>query len=38
MGQEYGICRVAVAPLRTEASDKAEISSQLLFGDHVEVL
>lgn len=38
MGQQYGICRVAVAPLRTEASDKAEISSQLLFGDHVEVL
>jgi len=38
MEQEYGICRVAIAPLRTEASDKAEISSQLLFGDHVEIL
>lgn len=38
MDQEYGICRVAVAPLRTEASDKAEISTQLLFGDQVEIL
>lgn len=38
MGQEYGICRVAVAPLRTESADKAEISTQLLFGDQVEVL
>jgi cell wall-associated NlpC family hydrolase len=38
MEQHYAICRVAVAPLRTEPSDKAEISSQLLFGDHVEVL
>jgi cell wall-associated NlpC family hydrolase len=38
MEQQYGICRVAVAPLRTEPSDKAEISSQLLFGDHVEIL
>ena len=38
MEQQYGICRVAVAPLRTEPSDKAEISTQLLFGDHVEVL
>jgi cell wall-associated NlpC family hydrolase len=38
MEQDYAICRVAVAPLRTEPSDKAEISSQLLFGDHVEIL
>lgn len=36
--QQYGICRVAVSPLRSEPSDKAEISSQLLFGDHVEIL
>lgn len=38
MEQQYAICRVPVAPLRTEPSDRAEISSQLLFGDHVEVL
>lgn len=38
MEQQFGICRVAVAPLRTEPSDQAEISTQLLFGDHVEIL
>lgn len=38
MEQQYGICRVAIAPLRAEASDRAEIASQLLFGDHVEIL
>jgi len=38
MESQYGICRVAVAPLRAEASDKAEIVSQLLFGDHVEII
>lgn len=38
MEQVHGICRVAVAPLRTDASDRAEICSQLLFGDHVEIL
>lgn len=38
MEQQYGICRVTVSPLRAEPSDKAEISSQLLFGDHVEIL
>ena len=38
MEQYYGICRVAVSPLRSEPSDRAEIVSQLLFGDHVEIL
>lgn len=38
METSFGICRVAVAPLRSEPSDKAEISSQLLFGDYVEVI
>lgn len=38
MEQQYGICRVAVAPLRPEPSDRVEISSQLLFGDHVQIL
>ena len=35
MEQQYAICRVAVSPLRTDPSDKAEICSQLLFGDQV---
>jgi len=38
MEQEFGICRVTIAPLRAQGSDKAEIASQLLFGDEVEVL
>ncbi|WP_316832133.1 NlpC/P60 family protein [Pedobacter aquatilis] len=38
MENQYGICRVAIAPLRADASDRAEIVSQLLFGDHVEVI
>jgi cell wall-associated NlpC family hydrolase len=38
MEQHYGICRVAVSPLRADQSDRAEITSQLLFGDHVEIL
>lgn len=38
MEQKFAICRVAIAPLRTAGSDKAEIATQLLFGDAVEVL
>jgi cell wall-associated NlpC family hydrolase len=38
MEQKYGVCRVAVAPLRAEQRDQAEIASQLLFGDHVAIL
>jgi cell wall-associated NlpC family hydrolase len=38
MERIYGMCRVSIAPLRTEPSDKAEICSQLLFGDHLEIL
>ena len=38
MKQEFAICRVAISPLRAAASDKAEINTQLLFGDHVEIL
>lgn len=38
MEQLYGMCRVSIAPLRAEASDKAEIFTQLLFGDHVEII
>jgi len=38
MEKKLAICRVAIAPLRAAASDKAEIMTQLLFGDQVEVL
>ena len=34
----YHLCRVAVAPLRSEPSDRSEIVSQLLFGDRVLLL
>lgn len=34
----YGICQVSIAPLRSAASDEAEIVTQLLFGDYVEVI
>lgn len=34
---EYGICNLSIVPLRAEPSDKAEIVTQLLFGDFVEI-
>lgn len=34
----YHVCRIAVAPLRKEPSDRSEIVSQLLFGDRVLLL
>jgi gamma-D-glutamyl-L-lysine dipeptidyl-peptidase len=34
---QFGFCELAVVPLRTEPSDKAELSTQLLFGDIVEI-
>lgn len=38
MENQYGICRISVAPLRAEPFDRAEIVSQLLFGEHVEII
>lgn len=38
MENEYGICRVSIAPLRSAPKDQAEIASQLLFGEQVLVL
>jgi len=38
MEQKFAICRVAISPVRVTASDKAEISTQLFFGDAVEIL
>jgi hypothetical protein len=35
---DYGVCRLAVVSVRKEGSDAAEQVTQLLFGDHYEVL
>lgn len=34
----FGICNLAIVPMRAESSDKSEIVSQVLFGEHFEVL
>ena len=34
----FGFCDLAVVPVRTEPADRAEMSTQLLFGDLAEVL
>jgi hypothetical protein len=33
----FGICNLAVIPLRLEPSDRSEIVSQVLFGEHFEI-
>lgn len=35
---QYGICNLSLVPLRLEASDKSELVSQLLYGDHFKLL
>lgn len=34
----YGICNLANIPLRIEPNDRSEILSQVLFGEHFEIL
>jgi hypothetical protein len=34
----FGICNLAIIPLRAEAADRSEIVSQVLFGEHFEIL
>jgi gamma-D-glutamyl-L-lysine dipeptidyl-peptidase len=34
----FGICNLSVVPCRAEASDRSEMVTQLLFGEHFEVL
>lgn len=34
----YGICNLSIVPLRHDASDASEMVSQVLFGEHFEVL
>jgi hypothetical protein len=35
---DHGVCRLSVVPVRADASDKSELVTQLLFGEHYEVL
>jgi gamma-D-glutamyl-L-lysine dipeptidyl-peptidase len=35
---DYGVCRLSVVPVRKEPNHRAEQTSQLLFGDHYEVV
>ena len=35
---QYGICNLSLVPLRFEASDKSELVSQILYGEHFKVL
>ncbi|WP_264509853.1 C40 family peptidase [Flavobacterium sp. N1719] len=35
---KFAICNLSVIPLRAEASDRSEIVSQVLFGEHFEIL
>jgi hypothetical protein len=35
---EYGICNLAIVPLRAESSDRSELVSQLLFGEAFEII
>ena len=35
---QYGICNLSIVPLRFEASDKSELVSQVLYGDHFKIL
>ncbi len=38
MNQQFGVCNLSLVPLRSEPSDRSEMSSQLLFGDHFTIL
>ncbi|MEI6815808.1 MAG: C40 family peptidase [Bacteroidota bacterium] len=35
---EFGICNLSVIPVRAEPSDKSEMVTQLLFGEHFEII
>jgi hypothetical protein len=34
----FGICNLAIIPLRFEPNDRSEIVSQVLFGEDFEIL
>ncbi|MDN5200462.1 NlpC/P60 family protein [Fulvivirgaceae bacterium BMA10] len=35
---EKGVCRLSIVPVRSQHSDKSELVTQLLFGDHYSIL
>lgn len=35
---DYGVCRLSIVPVRADSADKSEMVTQLLFGDHYEVI
>ncbi len=35
---DYGICTVSICPIRIEPSEKSEMVSQLLFGEHFNII
>ncbi|NNL16058.1 MAG: C40 family peptidase [Flavobacteriaceae bacterium] len=35
---QYGICNLSLVPLRREASDKSELVTELLYGDHFKII
>lgn len=38
MSRAHAFCKVSIAPVRAEASDRSELVTQLLFGEIVEIL
>jgi hypothetical protein len=34
----YGICNLSIVPIRAEASDRSEMTSQMLFGEHFSII
>lgn len=34
----FGICNLAIVPLRLEPSDRSEMTSQVLFGEHFKII
>ena len=34
----FGICNLSIVPIRSEASDASEMTSQMLFGEHFTIL
>ncbi|WP_274475401.1 C40 family peptidase [Mangrovimonas aestuarii] len=35
---QYGLCNLSIVPLRLDPSDKSELVSQLLYGEHFKIL
>ena len=35
---QYGVCNLSIVPLRLEPTDKSELVSQVLYGEHFKVL